>query len=101
MANLGIGIIGAGNIWRGGAAVARGMDRASADYMGMLGTVINALALQDALERIGVDLWIARANGPLRQLLTATGLTKRLGAEHIYPSVRAAVTAYRAQFGTL
>ena len=46
-------VIGAGNIWRGGAAVARGMDRASADYMGMLGTVINALALQDTLERLG------------------------------------------------
>ena len=44
-----------------------------------------------------IDLWIARANGPLRQLLTATGLTSRLGAEHIYPSVRAAVAAYRAQ----
>ena len=42
----------------------------------------------------------SRANGPLRQLLTATGLMKRLGAEHIYPSVRAAVVAYHAQFGT-
>ncbi|MCD6302347.1 MAG: UMP kinase [Anaerolineae bacterium] len=52
-ADIGI-VIGAGNIWRGGAAVARGMDRATADYMGMLGTVINALALQDALERLGV-----------------------------------------------
>ena len=47
----------------------------------------------------GVDLWIARANGPLRDLLARTGLTKRLGEEHIYPSVRAAVTAYQAQFG--
>jgi uridylate kinase len=54
-------VIGAGNIWRGGAAVARGMDRASADYMGMLGTVINALALQDALERIGVDTRVQTA----------------------------------------
>ena len=50
------------------------------------------------LERLGVDLWIARANGPLCELLTATGLMKRLGAEHIYPSVRAAVMAYHAQF---
>ena len=48
---------------------------------------------------LGVDLWIARANEPLRQLLTATGLTKRLGEEHIYPSVRAAVVAYQTQFG--
>jgi len=47
-------VIGGGNIFRGVAGSARGMDRASADYMGMLATVINALALQDALERIGV-----------------------------------------------
>jgi uridylate kinase len=47
-------VIGGGNIFRGLAGSARGMDRASADYMGMLGTVINALALQDALERMGV-----------------------------------------------
>ena len=47
-------VIGAGNIWRGGDAQARGMERATADYMGMLGTVINAMALQDALERMGV-----------------------------------------------
>ncbi len=59
-------------------------------------TAAEALETLDAdLERIGVDLWIARANEPLRGLLTATGLTKRLGAEHIYPSVRAAVAAYR------
>jgi uridylate kinase len=50
---LGI-VIGGGNIFRGIAASAKGMDRASADYMGMLATVLNALALQDALERIGV-----------------------------------------------
>jgi uridylate kinase len=47
-------VIGGGNIWRGQATVARGMDRATADYMGMAATVINALALQDALERGGV-----------------------------------------------
>jgi uridylate kinase len=46
-------VIGGGNIFRGVAASARGMDRATADYMGMLATVINALALQDALEREG------------------------------------------------
>ncbi len=43
-------VIGGGNLFRGLAASARGMDRATADYMGMLATVINALALQDALE---------------------------------------------------
>ena len=47
-------VIGGGNIFRGVAASARGMDRATADYMGMLATVINALALQDSLERMGV-----------------------------------------------
>ncbi|GEO24838.1 uridylate kinase [Alicyclobacillus acidoterrestris] len=48
-------VVGAGNIWRGISGSARGMDRATADYMGMLATVLNALALQDALEKIGVD----------------------------------------------
>ncbi len=47
-------VIGGGNIFRGLAASAQGMDRASADYMGMLATVMNSLALQDALERAGV-----------------------------------------------
>jgi uridylate kinase len=47
-------VIGGGNIFRGLAASARGMDRATGDYMGMLATVINALALQDALEQLGV-----------------------------------------------
>src|SRR3989339_138450 len=47
-------VIGGGNLFRGLAASARGMDRATADYMGMLATVINALALQDALEKKGV-----------------------------------------------
>ena len=46
-------VIGGGNIFRGVAASARGMDRATADYMGMLATCINALALQDALEHEG------------------------------------------------
>lgn len=44
-------VVGGGNIWRGATGVAEGMDRAQADYMGMLATVINAMALQDALER--------------------------------------------------
>src|SRR5438128_10697685 len=47
-------VIGGGNIFRGVAASARGMDRATGDYMGMLATVINALAMQDALEQQGV-----------------------------------------------
>ena len=49
-------VVGGGNIWRGSAAENEGMDRVSADYAGMLATVINALSLQDRLERIhGVD----------------------------------------------
>lgn len=51
------------------------------------------------LERRGVELWIARANAPLRELLQATGLVDRFGQENLYPSVRAAVAAYHAQFG--
>jgi len=53
------------------------------------------------LERLGVELWVARANGPLRQLLQVTGLTDRLGQENLYPSVRAAVAAYHAQSAAL
>src|SRR5713101_6142956 len=48
-----IAVVGGGNIWRGMAGATRGMDRARADYMGMLATVINALALQDSLEAVG------------------------------------------------
>jgi len=54
---MGVGVaivVGGGNIWRGAKAEEEGMDRATADYAGMLATVINALALQDALEREGV-----------------------------------------------
>lgn len=47
-------VIGAGNLWRGRSGLDRGMDRATADYMGMLATVMNALALMDAMERIGL-----------------------------------------------
>jgi uridylate kinase len=46
-------VVGGGNIWRGAKGAGVGMDQAQSDYMGMLGTVINALALQDALERLG------------------------------------------------
>ena len=54
-------VIGAGNIIRGEAASGRGMDRATADYMGMLGTVINSLALQDALEKLGIETRVQTA----------------------------------------
>lgn len=54
-------VVGGGNIWRGAAGEARGMDRATADYMGMLATAINALALQDQLEKLGVDTRVQTA----------------------------------------
>lgn len=57
---LGI-VIGAGNLWRGRSGLERGMDRATADYMGMLGTVMNAMALMDAIERAGVVVRVQTA----------------------------------------
>src|SRR5471030_1117649 len=54
-------VIGGGNIFRGLSKAARGMERASADYMGMLATVMNALAMQNALEKIGVDTRVQSA----------------------------------------
>lgn len=54
-------VVGGGNIWRGVAGSAKGMDRATADYMGMLATVMNSLALQDALENIDVDTRVQTA----------------------------------------
>ncbi|MGE5422444.1 MAG: UMP kinase [Ignavibacteriales bacterium] len=54
-------VVGGGNIWRGVAGSAKGMDRATADYMGMLATVINALALQDALETLEVPVRVQSA----------------------------------------
>ena len=62
--NLGVQVaivIGGGNIFRGLAASAKGMDRATADYMGMLATVINGLALQDALDQQGIDTRVMTA----------------------------------------
>ena len=54
-------VIGGGNIWRGLAASSKGMDRATADYMGMVATVLNALALQDALEKQSVQTRVMTA----------------------------------------
>src|SRR5690625_6140300 len=65
IANLGVQIaivIGGGNIFRGIAPGAQGMDRATADYMGMMATVMNALALQDALNNQGVDARVQSAS---------------------------------------
>jgi uridylate kinase len=54
-------VVGGGNIFRGIAGSAKGMDRSTADYMGMLATVINALALQDAIEKMGLDTRVQSA----------------------------------------
>ena len=54
-------VVGGGNIWRGLSASSKGMDRATADYMGMVATVLNALALQDALEKAGVQTRVMTA----------------------------------------
>lgn len=54
-------VIGAGNLWRGARGVERGMDQSTADHMGMIGTVMNGLALQDALERIHVKTRVQTA----------------------------------------
>jgi len=54
-------VVGGGNIWRGIAGSSQGIDRATADYMGMLATVMNSLALQDALEKVGVSTRVQTA----------------------------------------
>lgn len=54
-------VVGGGNIWRGAVGSAQGIDRATADYMGMLATVLNALALQDSLEKLGVPTRVQTA----------------------------------------
>ncbi|HUZ65969.1 MAG TPA: UMP kinase, partial [Acetobacteraceae bacterium] len=54
-------VVGGGNFWRGAPASQRGMDRATADYIGMLGTCINALAMQDVLETQGVQTRVQTA----------------------------------------
>jgi uridylate kinase len=73
-------VIGAGNIWRGVDGLQRGMERATADYMGMLATVINALALQDALERSGVD---TRAQTAIEMRAVAEPYIRRRAIRHM------------------
>ncbi len=73
-------VIGGGNIFRGIAASANGMERASADYMGMLATMLNALALQNALERKGITTRVQSAI-EMRQL--AEGYIRRRAIRHL------------------
>jgi uridylate kinase len=73
-------VVGGGNIVRGSAAEAAGMDRARADYMGMLGTVINCLALQDALERRGV---VTRVQTAIQMTQVAEPYIPRRAVRHL------------------
>jgi len=73
-------VIGGGNIFRGVAASARGMDRATADYMGMLATCINALALQDALEHEGV---VTRTVTAIEMRAVAEPFIRRRAERHL------------------
>lgn len=73
-------VIGGGNIWRGGTAQRWGMERATADYAGMLATVINALALQDALEDHGVD---TRTQSALQMQAVAEPYIRRRAIRHL------------------
>jgi uridylate kinase len=73
-------VVGAGNIYRGMAAAADGMDRATADYAGMLATLLNALALQDVLERLGANTRILSAIGVAE---VAEPYIRRRGIRHL------------------
>jgi uridylate kinase len=73
-------VVGGGNIIRGTAASQEGIDRVSADYMGMLGTVINALALQDVLEKIGVNTRVMTA---IRMESVAEPYIRRRAIRHL------------------
>lgn len=73
-------VIGGGNIWRGNKAIDRGMDAAQAHYMGMLATIINALAIQDALERQGI---YTRAMTALRMDELAEPYIRRRAIRHL------------------
>jgi uridylate kinase len=73
-------VIGAGNLWRGRVGLELGMDRATADYMGMLATVMNALALMDALESIGV---ITRVQSAIEMHAVAEPYIRRRAIRHL------------------
>ncbi|MEO7270984.1 MAG: UMP kinase [Vicinamibacterales bacterium] len=73
-------VIGGGNLFRGLAASAKGMDRATADYMGMLATVINGLALQDALEHVGV---VTRVASAIEMRAVAEPFIRRRAVRHL------------------
>jgi uridylate kinase len=73
-------VIGAGNLWRGRSGLDRGMDRATADYMGMLATVMNGLALMDAMERIGL---VTRVQSAIEMHAVAEPYIRRRAIRHL------------------
>ena len=73
-------VIGAGNLWRGKQGLDRGMDRSTADYMGMLATVMNAMALMDALERLNV---ITRVMSAIEMRAIAEPYIRRRATRHL------------------
>jgi uridylate kinase len=73
-------VIGAGNLWRGRSGIERGMDRATADYMGMLATVMNALALMDAMERMGL---VTRVQSAVEMHAVAEPYIRRRAIRHL------------------
>jgi len=73
-------VIGAGNLWRGRIGLERGMDQATADYMGMLATVINAMALMDALERCGI---VTRVQSAIEMKSVAEPYIRRRAIRHL------------------
>ena len=73
-------VVGAGNIWRGSRAARNGMDRVTADYAGMLATIINALALQDALEKAGV---VTRTQSAIAVQQVAETFIRRRAVRHL------------------
>lgn len=73
-------VIGAGNLWRGRVGLEMGMDQATADYMGMLGTVMNALALMDALEKLDVD---TRVQSAIEMRAVAEPYIRRRAMRHL------------------
>jgi uridylate kinase len=73
-------VIGAGNLWRGRDGIERGMEQATADYMGMLGTVMNSMALMDALERSGV---VTRVMSALEMRAVAEPYIRRRAIRHL------------------
>ena len=73
-------VIGGGNLWRGRTGIDRGMDRATADYMGMVATVMNALALMDSMERMGL---LTRVQSAVEMQAVAEPYIRRRAIRHL------------------